>query len=171
MFLPTPELVIETLRVLVDGLLHDAADRTAVTKYVTDDTPTVLRAAGELAHLLPGRVRAIEVVRDPRDVVASLRGSRWAPLSLESCADFYRVAQASAASGLAGLPAADVIRLRLEEVIAAPNAELGGLAAWLETRCRWIPVGGRSRSPHREHRALAYRARCARGRRPQHPPE
>jgi len=57
------------------------------SQLVEDNTHNILFAA-DLLELIPN-ARLIHVVRDPRDVIASLMKQRWAPRELDQCISWY----------------------------------------------------------------------------------
>ena len=94
-----------------------------------DKTPHYVSHLPLLADRFP-EARFVHVVRDGRDVALSLLEVPWGPDDLEGAALHWRrrVLEGRAA----GLGPARYRELRYEALVADPERELRGLAAWLE---------------------------------------
>lgn len=98
------------------------SERTQASTLVDDNTYNLFFAP-ELTRLLPG-ARLIHILRDPRDVVASLMKQRWAPSdALETCA-FYKASMTTMLRNVAKAPAAHQLTIRLEDLCADPMSVL-----------------------------------------------
>lgn len=92
-----------------------------------DKTPHHALAAAELAARFPG-ARVVHIVRDPRDVVASLRRMPWGQGSVRSDAALW-AACVRGAERCAGSPR--FLRVRYEDVVARPEDEMARLVGFL----------------------------------------
>ncbi|HUF86332.1 MAG TPA: sulfotransferase [Thermohalobaculum sp.] len=116
---------------------HDApADDAPRDLLFVEKTPHNLLAIGFLARLAPG-ARFLHVMRDPRAIAWSLLAMSWGPGELTTAARWvdsycraWTAAEAEAAS--LGLP---LLRLHIEDAVAAP----GAAAAWLTARLGLAP--------------------------------
>lgn len=92
----------------------------------------------DLIHTVFPKARIIYVLRDARDVVASLLaasntwGKRWAPGNPKKAARIWRQHSAIARSELQHLPDNLHITVKYEEMIADPVARLSEIAAFLD---------------------------------------
>ena len=92
----------------------------------------------DLIHTVFPKARIIYVLRDARDVVASLLaasntwGKRWAPDNSKEAARIWRQHSAIARSELQHLPDNLHITVKYEEMIADPVARLSEIAAFLD---------------------------------------
>ena len=90
----------------------------------------------EIAELWPG-VRFVHLVRDPRDVVASLLkaseswGKGWAPENAMPAAQLWGRHVRAVRQAQAALPPDRFVEVRYEDLHAAPVARLGDLASFL----------------------------------------
>lgn len=101
---------------------------------IGDKTPHHALVARDLAALYPG-CRILHLVRDPRDVVASLQRMPWGQGSAVANARLWRdcVRGAEAAGGHPGF-----LRVHYERLVEAPEAELRTICAALELA--WDPA-------------------------------
>jgi hypothetical protein len=97
--------------------------------YIADDTFSLFFAP-EWQSLWPD-MKFVHVVRDPRDVVASLMRQRWAPPNLDEALVFYASTMGAMRNALGELPIEDVKTLRLEDLVADPKGQLQKLCAAL----------------------------------------
>lgn len=102
-----------------------------------EKTPDHAEFIAEIKLLLP-RSRFIHLIRDPRDVVASMLdasrgwGKAWAPPKAELAAARWRTLVSAARAAGEGLPASEYREVRYEQLIADPAGVLRGLAAFLD---------------------------------------
>jgi len=68
-------------------LITDVLKYSSKSHFVEDNTWNLLYL-NEIKEILP-EAKFIHVVRDPRDVVVSLKNQRWAPDDLEHCIQYY----------------------------------------------------------------------------------
>jgi len=113
-----------------------------------DKTPHYVSHLPLLADRFP-EARFVHVVRDGRDVALSLLEVPWGPDDLEGAALHWRrrVLEGRAA----GLGPARYRELRYEALVADPERELRGLAAWLE-----LPYDPAMLDPARRPVAMPY---------------
>lgn len=97
--------------------------------YVADETYSLFYAH-EWRALWPD-MHLVHMVRDPRDVVTSLMHQRWAPPALDQALAFYAGSMGAIRSALNDLPGPPVITLRLEKLLADPEAQLRTLCEQL----------------------------------------
>ena len=118
MFIPAT-VSEEALRSNFRGFFSDVfgqllSERIATT-YVDDNTYNTL-FGDVLCELVPGS-KIIHMVRDPRDVVVSLRNQRWAPKDLESAIAFYESVMSGWWRVKERIPGARVTEVRLEDLV------------------------------------------------------
>lgn len=97
--------------------------------FVEDNTWNALLAR-ELAELFPS-ARLIHMVRDPRDTVASLVTQRWAPSDLRQAVRFYQSMMRRWQDIEPALPAGFYIVVRLEDMVARPEVEIGRMCTFI----------------------------------------
>lgn len=91
-----------------------------------DKTPHHALVASDLLQWFP-RARLVHVVRDPRDVVESLRRMPWSSGSLVSDARLWR----DCVDGVARCDPASVLTVRFEELVGRPEEELRRVCAFV----------------------------------------
>lgn len=89
--------------------------------FVEDNTWNLLYASA--LHDFCPKAKFVHVVRDPRDVVASLLKQRWSPRSLPEAATWYEAVIARSVEQAQKLPPETILELRLEDLIADPERE------------------------------------------------
>lgn len=82
------EELIPILRTFIINTTNSILSKQGREVFVEDNTWNIL-FADTLLDMLPN-ARLIHIIRDPRDVVASLMKQNWAPDNLEAATTFYR---------------------------------------------------------------------------------
>lgn len=101
-----------------------------------EKTPSHALVVGEIHRALP-RARFIFIVRDPRDVVASMTaaaktwGKMWAPSNTFRALAMWRRHVRSAREGLAAIPAELSIMIRYEDMVEDPGRVLRGVFSFI----------------------------------------
>ncbi|MFK7875699.1 MAG: sulfotransferase [Paracoccaceae bacterium] len=103
--------------------------QTGANQCVADETFSLFYAA-ELHQLLP-QTRFVHVVRDPRDVVASLLKQRWAPAELLAAIAFYKASMTPIRHTLGQLPEGVATIIRMEDLVTEPQKHLRRLCNYL----------------------------------------
>jgi hypothetical protein len=106
-------------------------------QFFLEKTPSHALFIPEIMQVLP-QARIIHIIRDPRDVIASLLaasrgwGHRWAPRHAKKAANLWcrYVAQTRNAKSL--VPAENYLEVSYEKLCANPKAELRSLATFLK---------------------------------------
>jgi hypothetical protein len=83
--------------------------------YVEDNTWNILFAK-ELLELLP-EAKILHIMRDPRDVIASLKYQRWAPNNIKQCLFFYKAVIVQWLKIKKKIPRENLIEIKLEELV------------------------------------------------------
>jgi hypothetical protein len=117
------------LESLVDGY-STCVDQSSYELWV-DHTPKNVRHLQTLFNLFPDS-RAIHIVRDGRGIAASVMPLDWGPNTIIAAAHWWvhHVAFGLAAEGYYGNDR--VIRVRYEDLVSEPQAELRRICAWLD---------------------------------------
>jgi hypothetical protein len=96
-----------------------------------DDTPRNIRHIDFLLELFP-RMKFIHMIRDPRDIIASYNNQRWASQAID--ANTHVIAETLKAWQLSRsrLPMACYLEVKLETLIAHPEATLRHICNFLD---------------------------------------
>lgn len=112
----------DRLSALVGGFIHEfaglALDQRGGSVFIDGDTWNALYAR-ELKELCPSSV-SIHIVRDPRDVVASMVNQRWCPQDIEAAVEFYK----GLMDRICEVRNQDIF-VRLEDIVRDPPGILG----------------------------------------------
>ncbi len=111
--------LVEIFRSFLRGCISDLLKQRERSLFVEDNTWNLL-FADTLGLLLP-EARFVEVIRDPRDVVASLLQQRWSPDDLMEVVVFFQSLMCRQREQLALVPDERVFRLRLEDLVEDPD--------------------------------------------------
>jgi len=101
-----------------------------------DKTPTNTLYLAEISELLP-ESRFIHILRDPRDVVASLLaasrtwGAGWAPRDPRAAIKVWLKAVRAASQSAKKIPTRQFLEVRYERLLAAPEETLADIARFL----------------------------------------
>jgi hypothetical protein len=112
-------------------------------EFFLDKTPSNTHCLGEISELLP-ESRFIHIVRDPRDVVASLLaasrtwGSGWAPRKSKAAVKIWLRAVRNANKAAGNIPPHLYLEVRYEKLVAAPEDTLLDIAKFLNLE--WAPA-------------------------------
>jgi LPS sulfotransferase NodH len=127
------DVVRDYMRALLAGILGPVGSGT----LFLEKTPAHALHVSEIHQLLP-RARFIHLVRDPRDVVASLLaasrswGAGWAPQTASRAAVTWRRHVEAARESAASLPTTHFMEVRYEALLADTATALSGIARFLE---------------------------------------
>jgi hypothetical protein len=135
-------------RFLVDALIRRTtearAQKDTALAWVLEKTPSNALHVDLLDHLVPD-CRYIHVIRDPRDVAASMLaarherwGARWAPRTADSAARMWEEHLQGARSA-AKFGSTRYIEVRYEALRADTAAEVARLLDFLEVECDDVP--------------------------------
>lgn len=95
--------------------------------YLDDNTYNILFAE-EIFKILPN-THLIHIVRDPRDVVASLAKQRWAPSDIETAIHFYTATMDQCIKNTKDLSEDQLTVIKLEELCHKPSSVLSNLCS------------------------------------------
>ena len=112
-------------------IAYAASLGTEPRRYWVEKTPLHERDLETALELWPD-TRAIYIVRDPRDVIASLKAQRWAPSEIEQLIPWYRGVMDRWFQLQSTLPADSVSEVRLEDLTSSPGSTLSRLCGRLE---------------------------------------
>ncbi len=112
-------------------LLLGYLDRAGKEFYVEDNTFNLLFAR-ELLELLPD-AKFIHMVRDPKDIIASLSKQRWAPKDRIQAAQWYRDVINQINVVKKKIPSDSVITVDLYDLVDNPEKTLKDVCAFIET--------------------------------------
>lgn len=118
----------ELARALVKEMLDGCIGARGV-KWAVEHTPTNFLHAEFLLATWP-EARLVHVVRDPRDVVASLRRQDWAPSRVARAASVVNAVLARWERVREQIPAKRVMEVRFEDFIARPVESLSRILAF-----------------------------------------
>jgi hypothetical protein len=118
----TREELAQVLGDFVRDVIDDLLRETGARFFVEDNTWNILFSR-EITAMLP-EAKIIHVYRDPRDVVASFSQQRWCPTRKDQGAYWYRAMMVHWFEVRADLPRGSYHELRLEDLVANPQAEL-----------------------------------------------
>ncbi len=90
--------------------------------YLDDNTYNILFSQ-EILKILPN-AHLIHIVRDPRDVVASLAKQRWAPSNIETAIHFYTATMDQCINKTKGISEDQLTVIKLEELCYKPSRVL-----------------------------------------------
>ncbi|MGI8632494.1 MAG: sulfotransferase [Solirubrobacterales bacterium] len=111
--------LIEGLRAMCDRILRPRLDAAPGARLLVERTPWHARHLPLIHEIYPA-ARLLHIVRDGRDVAASLRDQAWGPDSLADAAgEWVDTVQPARAAAAAGVP---VTELRYEQLLADPAA-------------------------------------------------
>jgi hypothetical protein len=96
-----------------------------------DKTPSHVFYMRRLGRMFPD-ARFLHVVRDGRDVTASLASMNWGPQALLPSAFWWECALAAARSAAGGLGPERYLEFRLEDLIADPQSSVKEICAFLD---------------------------------------
>jgi len=113
----------------IRDVINDLLQQSGKGFFVEDNTWNIL-VARELLELLP-EARLIHVYRDPRDVVASFSQQRWSPADKQQGARWYKAMMTHWFRVRSELPAGSTYELKLEELVAAPEAMLRDICSFI----------------------------------------
>ena len=95
--------------------------------YLDDNTYNILFAR-EIMQILPS-AHLVHIVRDPRDVVASLSQQRWAPSNIEMATQFYKTTMDQCIKQTEGLSSDQLTILKLEDLCSNTPSVLSNLCS------------------------------------------
>lgn len=98
--------------------------------FVEDNTWNILYAK-ELLELCPGG-KLIHLVRDPRDVVASLRKQRWTPDNLPDVINWYTQVMQRWNTVRAIIPDSSYVEIRMEDVVGETEKTVRNICNFIE---------------------------------------
>jgi len=128
---PRPkEELAQILGDFIRSVIDDLIRQTGKTLFVEDNTWNILFAR-EILELLP-EAKIIHIYRDPRDVVASFSQQRWSPADKEQGAWWYRAMMVHWFNMRSALPAGSFYELKLEDLVASPEAMLRDICRFAE---------------------------------------
>jgi hypothetical protein len=116
----------DTTREFVEGLVAHLAVGERCRLFV-EKTPHNILHVKFLLALFP-RARVINVVRDPRGVVLSLRRQTWAPSTVDGCAHWLREVYKAYDAQMRQVDASRICTVRLEDICDHTSATLQILA-------------------------------------------
>jgi Sulfotransferase family len=137
------EEFLEILRDYMARLMRPMVAELGPGELFVDKTPKHALFVREIAEMLPAS-RFIHVVRDPRDVTASLvAGSRgwaasWAPSTSKEAIELWVDHVQAASQAARQLPPDRFCQIRYEAMMDAPNATLQQVASFLDLE--WSPM-------------------------------
>jgi hypothetical protein len=114
---------------LIDSVFRCYAEQRGKVRW-GDKTPRYVQGIGYLAQLFP-HSRFIHVIRDGREVAASLGEQRWGPSAVSGAFWWRRMVRAGRRSG-GKLAAERYMELHLRDLIADPEGELRRVCDFLE---------------------------------------
>lgn len=127
---------VAVLKEYMGRLLHPMTGSLKPGELFLDKTPSNILYLTEIAELLP-ESRFIHLVRDPRDVVASLLavgrtwGSGWAPQESRAAVKIWIRAVRAAIEAAREIPSHRFLEVRYERLVAAPEETLVDIATFL----------------------------------------
>lgn len=98
-----------------------------------DKTPDYVRHISRLVKVFP-EAQVIHVIRDGREVARSIAGHRWGPPTAIAAAGLWRREVSQGRRDGQGLGAGRYLEVRLERLIAAPEAVLRQVCGFLEVQ-------------------------------------
>lgn len=107
------------------GVASDTLAHAGGSFFVEKETWSIL-SFDTLRRLVP-HAKLVHIVRDPRDVVASFLGHRWAPNEPAQAAQYYQDVMRQWWAVRERVPEDAFLELRLEDLVADPRAVLGRL--------------------------------------------
>jgi len=113
------------LRKFMINLIKDLLQFKKKLIFVEDNTWNVLFIK-EIREILP-EAKFIHVLRDPRDVVVSLKNQRWAPKKLDSAIRYYSEIIDKITANVQEIENKNIYTFKLEELIQNPRKEIYSL--------------------------------------------
>ena len=127
---PTDLVVPSALHTFLQSCHQSIVDSQDAKIFVEDNTWTCLFAKA-LLDLLPDSF-LIYMVRDPRDVVASMLKQRWTPNTLDNVITYYCDLMNTWLSQRASISKSSYIELRLEDLVLDAGAVLSTLSTTID---------------------------------------
>lgn len=118
------------LRRFLDKIIKTQLDAKKGAKLYIDDSPWNILIARELFELFP-ETKLINVLRDPRDTVASLRGQNWSPKNLKQTITFFKDIIQYWFSIRSDIPSDKYLEVKLEDLNNSPEAFIRKLCDYL----------------------------------------
>jgi len=115
--------LIEHCSTFLYGCINAFLAKSEAECFVEDNTWSILFAK-DLLDLVPtGKI--LHIVRDPRDVIASLLKQRWTPSTLEQIIPWYQSVMQTWEHQKAQLYSDQYLEIRLEDIIDDPRKTIG----------------------------------------------
>lgn len=112
----------------INNLVSDCLRENRKDHFVEDNTWNILFAR-ELLDFTP-QAKLLHVLRDPRDVVASLVQQRWAPETMQKAARWHRDIMLKWFSVRKTLPQGSYLEIRLEDLVSIPSKVIKKICAF-----------------------------------------
>lgn len=106
----------------LNSLINDLLAKTQKQVFVEDNTWNLLFADSYM-EILP-HVKFIHVIRDPRDVVASLIKQRWTPDNFDHCLEYYDNIMTKILEQTEGLNKEQLLIVKLEDIVNNTHEEI-----------------------------------------------
>lgn len=151
MALENASTVLEAMFVLVRAYAR-VASRTEANIWV-DHTPSNIRFVDRLREHFP-EAKFIHLVRDGRAVSASVLPLNWGANTIVAAARDWMEYLAAGLAAESKLPADQILRVRYEDLVGDPDAELRRLCEYLQLDYREIMVEGAGFRPEEYSRSI-----------------
>lgn len=127
---PNTEIATASVKRFLETTYQSALEANEADCFIDDNTYNIFFAP-ELLTILP-RGHLVHLVRDPRDIAASLSQQRWAPRELAHCADLVDASLFRGAKASKTLDIDRFTEVRLEDLLGKSSSEMKRLCARLE---------------------------------------
>jgi hypothetical protein len=105
--------------IFITNLYSEYLKKNSKEVFIEDNTWDLIYAK-EILELIPS-YKFINVIRDPRDTIASMIKQRWAPHKVIDAIQFYKSIVNSIEKNIAMIPKDNILTIQYENLISSPN--------------------------------------------------
>lgn len=109
------KILISAFNKFINNTVYDLLMENNKTMFIEDNTWSLLFAK-ELSEILSG-CRYLHIIRDPRDVIVSMRQQRWCPSNIDKVIVFYSSIMDNIQSNIKFLGSEIIYTIRLEDIV------------------------------------------------------
>jgi len=151
--LEDPESVVGGVMAMMDVRSYiERLARVSGRRYWIEKTPHNVRHAQIIARVFP-QARIVHVIREPKDICASLLEQHWGPKGALRFAPWYQQVMTDALEAYRAIPRHQYLVIEMETLVRQPHAELGRALRFLEIEydLEWLHDTAKAIDPTRAH--------------------